>query len=149
MLAELTHKIWRGRPRLSPVFWLCLLFVYIVAVLAIVGIQSPDVDGLLLRENDHEGLAIKMNYVRLPAICFGLALLPILLWTSVRYALHLTRFYAAFVAFNYIDDHLVLYDVIQYPDTPVIQLALFLRPFAIMALLWMAFELQFRITNGY
>jgi hypothetical protein len=125
------------------------LFAYIAAVLAVVGIQSPDVDGLLLRENDHEGLAIKMNYVRLPTLCFGLALLPILLWTSVRYALNLIRFYAAFVAFNYIDDHLVLYDVIQYPDAPVVQLALSMRPFAIMALLWMAFELQFRIKNGY
>ena len=113
------------------------------------GIQSPDVEGLLLRENDHESLAIKMNYVRLPAICIGISLLPILLWKSFRYALNLIRFYAAFVAFNYIDDHLVLYDVIQYPDVPVIQLALFLQPFAIMALLWMAFELQFRIKNGY
>ena len=149
MLAELTHKIWHGRPRLSPVFWLCLLFINIVSFLAIMGIQSPDVEGLLLRENDHESLAIKMNYVRLPAICIGISLLPILLWKSFRYALNLIRFYAAFVAFNYIDDHLVLYDVIQYPDVPVIQLALFLQPFAIMALLWMAFELQFRIKNGY
>lgn len=149
MLAELTHKIWHGRPRLSPVFWLCLLFINIVSFLAIMGIQSLDVEGLLLRENDHESLAIKMNYVRLPAICIGISLLPILLWKSFRYALNLTRFYAAFVAFNYIDDHLVLYDVIQYPDAPVVQLALFLRPFAIMALLWMAFELQFRIKNGY
>jgi hypothetical protein len=149
MLAELTHKIWHGRPRLSPVFWLGLLFIYIVAVLAIVGIQSPAVEGLPLSENNHEGLAIKMNYVRLPAICFGLALLPILLWKSVRYALNFTRFFVAFIVFNFIDDHLVLYDVIQYPDTPVIQLTLFLQPFAIMALLWMAFELQFRIKNGY
>jgi hypothetical protein len=149
MLAEATHKIWHGRPRLSPVFWFCLLFIHIVSFLAIMGIHSPDVEGLLLRENDHEGLAIKMNYVRLPAICVGLALIPILLWRSFRYALNLTKFYAAFVAFNYIDDHLVLHDVIQYPDTPMIQLALFLRPFAIMALLWMAFELQFRIKNGY
>jgi hypothetical protein len=149
MLAEATHKIWHGRPRLSPVFWFCLLFIHIVSFLAIMGIHSPDVEGLLLRENDHEGLAIKMNYVRLPAICVGLTLIPILLWRSFRYALNLTKFYAAFVAFNYIDDHLVLPDVIQYPDTPMIQLALFLRPFAIMALLWMAFELQFRIKNGY
>jgi hypothetical protein len=149
MLAELTHKIWHGRPRLSPVFWLCLLFAYIVAVLAVVGIQSPDVEGLLLRENDHESLAIKLNYVRLPAICIGLSLFPILLRKSFRYALNLIRFYIAFVVFNYIDDHLVLYDVIQYPDAPVVQLALFLRPFTIMALLWMAFELQFRIKNGY
>ncbi len=85
----------------------------------------------------------------MPAICVGLVVFPFLLWQSRRYALNFIGFFTAEAAVMYIDDHLVLYEIIQYPELPIIQLTLFMQPLAIMALAWMTFELHFRSKNGY
>jgi hypothetical protein len=149
MLTRLTLKIWHDRPRLSPVFWFCTVFVYLVASLAIASLLSPALDEVLLRQNAPEIIAIKLNYIRLPGICLCLAVFPFLLWRSRRYALNFVSFFTAGAAVIYIDDHMVLYEIIQYPKLPIIQLALFFQPLAIMALVWMTFELHFRAKNGY
>lgn len=149
MLSRLTLKVWHDRPRLSPVFWFCTVFVYFVAALAVSTLLSPAVDEVLLRQNAPEIIAIKLNYIRLPAICVGLVVFPFLLWQSRRYALNFIGFFTAGAAVMYIDDHLVLYEIIQYPKLPIIQLTLFMQPLAIMALAWMTFELHFRSKNGY
>jgi hypothetical protein len=47
----------------------------------------------------------------------------------------------------YIDDQLVLYDVLDYPDLPLVQTVLFLRPILIIGLVWMCFELNFRLKQ--
>jgi hypothetical protein len=74
---------------------------------------------------------------------------PFLLWHSRRYALNFIGFFTAGATVMYIDDHPVLYEIIQYPKLPIIQLTLFLQPLAIMSLAWMTFELHFRAKNGY
>jgi hypothetical protein len=49
----------------------------------------------------------------------------------------------------YIDDYLVLYDIVQYPDMGLVKVVFALRPFVITALAWMCLELDFRVKNGY
>jgi hypothetical protein len=58
------------------------------------------------------------------------------------------RYATAIAVFFYIDDHLVLYEIIGFPERATVKLAIFLRPIIIMAMLWMTFELHFKAKVG-
>lgn len=145
MLATWIRSAWSNKPKFSHIFWLSTAIVYIVGVVAIVALLNPTINAFLETADAPELVAVKLNYVRLPFVCLSLIVFPLLLWTSLVRTLIFLRIAVAAVVFAYIDDHLVLYNIIEYPNLAIFQLALFLRPLAIMALLWMTFEVHYRL----
>lgn len=148
MLVKVTTHIWIGRPKLSRAFWFCVLCVYTAALLAVIAAFPPSVDGILQTDADQIELALKIYYIRLAAMCTGLTLIPFLLWKSLKYASSFMKLFATAGLLMYIDEYLVLQDIMHCPKTLAVQLALLLRPAAIMAMAWMTFELNFRVENG-
>ena len=148
MLVKVTTRIWSGRPRLSRAFWCCVLCVYTAALLAVIAAFPPAADGMLQTNADEIELSLKIKYVRLAVMCTGLALIPFLLWKSLKYASNFMKLFATAGLLLYIDEYLVLQGILHYPKTLAVQFALLLRPAAIMAMAWMTFELNFRVENG-
>ena len=147
MLAKLTYEVWSSRPKLSPVVWSCTLLVYIAGFLAVLAILSPELDDIALRSNTAQYAAFKLNSIRLPIICVALMVFPVLLWTLPHAALVFLKTFTAGTIVMYIDDQLVLYDLLEYPNLPLVQTVLFLRPILIIGLVWMSFELHFRLKQ--
>lgn len=148
MLATWIRNAWNNKPKFSRLFWLSTAIVYIVGVVAIVALINPTVNAFLEAADAPKLVALKLNYVRLPVVCLSLFVFPFLLWTSLARTLIFLRLVTAALVFAYIDDHLVLYKIIEYPNLPIFQFALFLRPLAIMAMVWMTFEVHFRLKFG-
>ena len=69
--------------------------------------------------------------------------------TKIKTASYFLKIFTAWAVCMYIDDYLVLYDIVQYPDTGLVKVVFALRPFVITALAWMCLELDFRVKNGY
>lgn len=147
MLAKLTHGFWTSRPKLSLVFWTCTLLVYVTGALAVLAILSPELNDIALKGNTAEYAAFKLNSIRLPIICAALLIFPVLLWTAAQAALVFLKTFTAGTIVMYLDDQLVLYDVLEYPNLPLVQTVLFLRPILIAGLAWMCFELHFRLKQ--
>lgn len=148
MLATGIRSAWSNKPKLSSVFWLSAAIFYIVGVVAIFALVNPTVNAFLEAANAPKLVALKLNYIRLPIVCLSLIVFPFLLWTSLTRTLIFLRLVTAALVIVYIDDHLVLYKIIEYPNLPIFQFALFLRPFAIMAMFWMTFEVHYRLKYG-
>lgn len=148
MLAAGIRSAWNNKPKLSRVFWLSAAIFYIVGVVAIFALANPTVNAFLEAANAPKLVALKLNYIRLPIVCLSLIVFPFLLWTSLTRTLIFLRLVTAALVIVYIDDHLVLYKIIEYPNLPIFQFALFLRPFAIMAMFWMTFEVHYRLKYG-
>lgn len=148
MLNHTTHKACHNKPKLSVVFWIAFLTVYLIGFLAIASLTNAALYDILETSDAPLSVAIKMEYVRLPLIVFVLSVLPVLLWKSLARALLLLKLATAIAIVIYVDDHLVLYEIAGYPSLFMFKMALFLRPVAIMALLWMSFELHFRAKIG-
>jgi hypothetical protein len=91
--------------------------------------------------------AVKLSTVRIYIISIGLIIYPIVLLISVRIAKYVTLVLTAWGIAMLIDDHLVLYEIIEYPERASIAAILELRPFIIVAMVWMCFELTFRAGN--
>ena len=91
--------------------------------------------------------AVKLSTVRMYIISIGLIIYPIVLLISVRIAKYVTLGLTAWAIAMLIDDHLVLYEIIEYPERASIAAILELRPFIIVAMVWMCFELTFRTGN--
>ena len=147
MLAKLTHEAWSSRPKLSVVFWGFTILVYATGAMAVLAILSPELNDIALKGNTAAYAAFKLNSVRLPIICAALVVFPVLLWTLPHAALVFLKIFTAGTIVMYIDDQLVLYDVLDYPDLPLVQTVLFLRLILIIGLVWMCFELNFRLKQ--
>ena len=148
VLATTVQRIWHNRPRLSSIFWFSTISLYLIGLVAISALVHPTLNEIFQNAKAHELVVVKLNYVRLPLIFLIMAVFPVLLWNSLGRTLSFMRLATAAVIFNYIDDHLVLFEIVSYPRVPIFKLALFLRPFAIMAMLWITFELYFRVQLG-
>jgi hypothetical protein len=68
---------------------------------------------------------------------------PIVLFSSLKYAKHVTIALTAWAIAMYIDDYLVLYKIIEYPKGVLVSSTLLLRPILIICLIWMSFELTY------
>ena len=148
MLASTTRIIWGSRPKLSVPFWIASTVLYATGFVAIFALINPVVYQFLQAAQAPQLVAIKLNLIRLPLIFLVLFAFPFLLWNSLERALLLMKFATAVVIVVYIDDHLVLYELVGYPKLAIFKIALFLRPIAVMALLWITFELHFRVKIG-
>lgn len=87
--------------------------------------------------------AVGLSYVRMTIGVFTFFGYPIVLFSSLKYAKHVTIALTAWAIAMYIDDSLVLYKIIEYPEGVLVSATLFLRPILIICLIWMSFELTY------
>lgn len=93
---------------------------------------------------EHVLADFKLTYVRLAIVVLLLIAYPIVLLTSRKYVTFLTVGLTAWVIALYMDDNLVLYKIIEYPNRELIVFLQTFRPITIACLIWMSFELTFK-----
>ena len=92
---------------------------------------------------EHVVTAVRLTYVRLSIVAVSLVGYPIILFSSLKYTKYVTIALTAWAIAIYIDDHLVLYRIIEYPDRGIVLFVQSIRPLFLVCLLWMSFELTF------
>ncbi|MDB0019795.1 hypothetical protein N8Z59_02825 [Planktomarina temperata] len=128
---------------LSKVFWVAMAFSYFFLLLAIYAILTLPKSTFDVDNAEHVITAVRLTYVRLSIAAVSLVGYPIILFSSLKYAKYVTISLTAWAIAIYIDDHLVLYRIIEYPDRGVVLFIQSIRPMFLVCLLWMSFELTF------
>ena len=93
--------------------------------------------------SEHVRTAVKLTYVRFSLVTVSMVTYPIILFSSLKYAKYFTIALTAWAIACYIDDYLVLYKIIKYPERFIIVFLQLIRPILLVCLLWMSFELTF------
>lgn len=128
---------------LSKIFWVALAFSYCFLLLAMYAILTLPKSTFDVNNAEHVVTAVRLTYVRLSIVAVSLVGYPIILFRSLKYAKYVTIALTAWAIAIYIDDHLVLYRIIEYPDRGVVLFIQSIRPMFLVCLLWMSFELTF------
>jgi hypothetical protein len=128
---------------LSKIFWVALAFSYFFLLLAMYAILTLPKSTFDVNNAEHVVTAVRLTYVRLSIVAVSLVGYPIILFSSLKYAKYVTIALTAWAIAIYIDDHLVLYRIIEYPDRGVVLFIQSIRPLFLVCLLWMSFELTF------
>ena len=128
---------------LSKVFWVALAFSYSFLLLAMYAILTLPKSTFDVDNAEHVMTAVRLSYVRLSIVAVSLVGYPIILISSLKYTKYVTIALTAWAIAIYIDDHLVLYRIIEYPDRGVVLFIQSIRPMFLVCLLWMSFELTF------
>jgi hypothetical protein len=128
---------------LSKIFWVALAFSYFFLLLAMYAILTLPKNTFDVNNAEHVVTAVRLTYVRLSIVAVSLVGYPIILFSSLKYAKYVTIALTAWAIAIYIDDHLVLYRIIEYPDRGVVLFIQSIRPMFLVCLLWMSFELTF------
>lgn len=128
---------------LSRIFWIALAFTYLFLVLVMYALLSLPENTFDVENPTHIIAAIKLSYVRLSLVSVAMIIYPIILFSSLKYAKYFTILLTAWAIAMYIDDHLVLYSIIEYPSRGVVVFLLSIRPIFLACLIWMSFELTF------
>jgi hypothetical protein len=127
----------------SKLFLVSLLICYLyilLALYAVINISPPTLD------TDHSEkiwAAVKLSYARMAIIVLFIFGYPIVLFSSLKYAKHVTIALTAWAIAMYIDDHFILYKILEYPEEVLVRVTLLLRPLLIICLIWMSFELTY------
>ena len=116
------------------------VFFLLLAMYAILTLPKSTFD---VNNAEHVVTAVRLTYVRLSIVAVSLVGYPIILFSSLKYAKYVTIALTAWAIAIYIDDHLVLYRIIEYPDRGVVLFIQSIRPLFLVCLLWMSFELTF------
>ena len=128
---------------LSKIFWVALAFSYFFLLLTMYAILTLPKSTFDVNNAEHVVTAVRLTYVRLSIVAVSLVGYPIILFSSLKYAKYVTIALTAWAIAIYIDDHLVLYRIIEYPDRGVVLFIQSIRPMFLVCLLWMSFELTF------
>ena len=128
---------------LSKLFWVSLAFVYVFLILAVYSIVTLPENTFSADSSEQVMAAIKLTYVRLSLAVVSLVVYPILLFSSLKYTKYVTIALTAWAVAIYIDDYLVLYRIIEYPNRGIVVFIQTIRPIFLAGLLWMSFELTF------
>ena len=128
---------------LSKIFWVALAFSYFFLLLAMYAILTLPKSTFDVNNAEHVVTAVRLTYVRLSIVAVSLVGYPIILFSSLKYAKYVTIALTAWAIAIYIDDHLVLYRIIEYPDRGVVLFIQSIPPMFLVCLLWMSFELTF------
>ena len=128
---------------LSKIFWVALAFSYFFLLLAMYAILTLPKSTFDVNNAEHVVTAVRLTYVRLSIVAVSMVGYPIILFSSLKYAKYVTIALTAWAIAIYIDDHLVLYRIIEYPDRGVVLFIQSIRPMFLVCLLWMSFELTF------
>ena len=128
---------------LTKVFWVALAFSYLFLLLAMYAILTLPKSTFDVNNAEHVLTAVRLTYVRLSIVAVSLVGYPIILFSSLKYTKYVTIALTAWAIGIYIDDHLVLYRIIEYPDRGIVLFVQSIRPLFLVCLLWMSFELTF------
>ena len=128
---------------LSKLFWVSLAFVYVFVILAVYSIVTLPENTFSADSSEQVMAAVKLTYVRLSLAVVSLVVYPILLFSSLKYTKYVTIALTAWAVAIYIDDYLVLYRIIEYPERGIVVFIQTIRPIFLASLLWMSFELTF------
>ena len=128
---------------LTKVFWVALAFSYLFLLLAMYAILTLPKSTFDVNNAEHVLTAVRLTYVRLSIVAVSLVGYPIILFSSLKYTKYVTIALTAWAIAIYIDDHLVLYRIIEYPDRGIVVFIQSIRPLFLVCLLWMSFELTF------
>ena len=128
---------------LSKIFWAAMAVTYFFLVLAMYSILTLPESAFDADNAEHVIAAVRLTYVRLAIVAVSLVGYQIILFSSLKYAKYVTIALTAWAIAVYIDDHLVLYRIIEYPDRGVVLFIQSIRPIFLVCLLWMSFELTF------
>ena len=133
---------------LSKIFWAAMAVTYFFLVLSMYAILTLPESAFDADNAEHVMAAVRLTYVRLAIVAVSLVGYPIILFSSLKYAKYVTIALTAWAIAVYIDDHLVLYRIIEYPDRGVVLFIQSIRPIFLVCLLWMSFELTFTKSKG-
>ena len=128
---------------LTKVFWIALAFSYFFLLLAIHAILTLPKSTFDVNNAEHVVTAVRLTYVRLSIVAVSMVGYPIILFSSLKYTKYVTIALTAWAIAIYIDDHLVLYRIIEYPERGIVLFMQSIRPLFLVCLLWMSFELTF------
>ena len=128
---------------LTKVFWVALAFSYFFLLLAIYAILTLPKSTLDVNNAEHVVTAVRLTYVRLSIVAVSMVGYPIILFSSLKYTKYVIIALTAWAIAIYIDDHLVLYRIIEYPERGIVLFMQSIRPLFLVCLLWMSFELTF------
>ena len=128
---------------LSRLFWVSLAFVYVFLIFAVYSIVTLPENTFSADSAEQVMAAVKLTYVRLSLAVVSLVVYPILLFSSLKYTKYVTIALTAWAVAIYIDDYLVLYRIIEYPERGIVVFIQTIRPIFLASLLWMSFELTF------
>ena len=128
---------------LSKIFWVAMAFTYFFLLLAIYAILTLPKSTFDMDNAEHVMSAVRLTYVRLSIAAVSLVGYPVILFSSLKYTKYITIALTAWAIAIYIDDHLVLYRIIEYPDRGIVVFIQSIRPMFLVCLLWMSFELTF------
>ena len=128
---------------LTKVFWVALAFSYFFLLLAIYAILTLPKSTFDVNNAEHVVTAVRLTYVRLSIVAVSMVGYPIILFSSLKYTKYVTIALTAWAIAIYIDDHFVLYRIIEYPGRGVVLFIQSIRPMFLVCLLWMSFELTF------
>ena len=129
--------------QVSKLFLVSLLMCYSYMLLAIYALITLPADTFDTDNPEKLLAAVGLSYVRMTIGVFTFFGYPIVLFSSLKYAKHVTIALTAWAIAMYIDDSLVLYKIIEYPEGVLVSATLFLRPILIICLIWMSFELTY------
>ena len=128
---------------LTKVFWVALAFSYFFLLLAMYAISTLPKSVFDADNAEHVITAVRLTYVRLSIVAISLVGYPIILFSSLKYTKYVTIALTAWAIAIYVDDHLVLYRITEYPERGVVLFIQSIRPMFLACLLWMSFELTF------
>ena len=120
-----------------------MAFTYFFLLLAIYAILTLPKSTFDMDNAEHVMTAVRLTYVRLSIAAVSLVGYPVILFSSLKYTKYITIALTAWAIAIYIDDHLVLYRIIEYPDRGIVLFVQSIRPLFLVCLLWMSFELTF------
>ena len=120
-----------------------MAFTYFFLLLAIYAILTLPKSTFDMDNAEHVMTAVRLTYVRLSIAAVSLVGYPVILFSSLKYTKYITIALTAWAIAIYIDDHLVLYRIIEYPDRGIVVFIQSIRPMFLVCLLWMSFELTF------
>ena len=120
-----------------------MAFTYFFLLLAMYAILTLPKNTFDMDNAAHVMTAVKLTYVRLSIVAISLVFYPIILFNYKKYIKYVTIALTAWAIAIYIDDHLVLYRIIEYPDRGIVVFIQSIRPMFLVCLLWMSFELTF------
>ena len=129
--------------QVSKLFLVSLLMCYSYMLLAMYALITLPADTFDTDNPEKLLAAVGLSYVRMTIGVFTFFGYPIVLFSSLKYAKHVTIALTAWAIAMYIDDSLVLYKIIEYPEGVLVSATLFLRPILIICLIWMSFELTY------
>src|SRR6056300_1594676 len=121
---------------LSKLFWVSLAFVYVFLILAVYSIVTLPENTFSADSSEQVMAAVKLTHVRLSLAVVSSVVYPILLFSSLKYTKYVTIALTAWAVAIYIDDYLVLYRIIEYPNRSIVVFIQTIRPIFLASLLW-------------